>query len=183
MDSELEAMGKVLAALQGLEPDVQERVMRWTVDKLKLNASLLFQRSQLEPVTAPTSSNALPSSINVWMNQNGLTDNDLESVFHFSGSNISLVVAQPPGASGREKTINCYILAGLTALLRSGEALFTDKEARDLCSALGCFNTNHHANYLGSRGNEFVGSKEKGWTLTAPGKKRAAELVKEIAAA
>jgi hypothetical protein len=34
--------------------------------------------------------------------------------------------------------------------------------------------------HIKERGNEFTGTKEKGWSLTAPGLKRGAALVKEM---
>lgn len=65
-------------------------------------------------------------------------------------------------------------------MLASGEAKFTDKEARALCTSAGCYDGPNHASTLKARGNWFTGSKEKGWVLTAPGLKHGAALIKGL---
>ena len=66
-------------------------------------------------------------------------------------------------------------------MLISGEAKFTDKDARDVCSSAGCYDATNHATTLKAKGNWFTGTKDKGWALTAPGLKHAATLVKSLA--
>jgi hypothetical protein len=113
--------------------------------------------------------------------QNGVEYSDLEKVFHLEGGKVQVIAAHIPGKSNRERVLNCYILAGVGELLHTGEAGFTDKYARNLCEAFGCLDTTNHAKYLNEKGNNFIGSKDKGWTLTAPGRKHGATLVKEVA--
>jgi len=76
--------------------------------------------------------------------------------------------------------LNVYVMAGIAKLLEAGDPSFDDKTARDLCKSAGCFDNTNHSKYLVDKGNEFAGSKDKGWVLTAPGLKRGAALVKEI---
>jgi hypothetical protein len=71
-------------------------------------------------------------------------------------------------------------MAGIAKLLEAGDSSFDDKAARELCKSAGCFDNTNHSKYLGDKGNEFAGSKDKGWVLTAPGLKRGAALVKKI---
>ncbi len=87
-----------------------------------------------------------------------------------------------PGGSRREKVLNCYLLSGAGAFLGTGEVNFTDQKARELCEEFGCLDTTNHSKYLNEKGSEFVGSKSKSWSLTAPGKHRVSLLIKEIAA-
>jgi hypothetical protein len=75
---------------------------------------------------------------------------------------------------------NAYVVSGISQLLLKGEPSFTDKDARTLCERSGCYDSANHSAHLKDRGNEFSGSKDKGWTLTAPGLKRAAELLKQM---
>lgn len=186
-EPELEAMATVLDALQRLTSDEQSRVLRWILDKLKLPdfVSAYPQVGFLsrEQNTSKGESDLPQQSaiVATWVKQNGLTAADLESVFHLEGPEVAVIAANLPGSSTREKVLNCYVLTGIRELLRAGEPTFSDKSARDLCAEFGCLDTTNHAKYMNEKGNEFTGSKDKGWTLTAPGKKRGATLVKEIA--
>jgi hypothetical protein len=188
-EPELEAMSKVLSALQPLDEAAQLRVVRWAVEKLKLPligtsgsaGSGTFE--QVVPGPVAMEGGTIPSNAALWAKQNGITPAEIEAVFHIGNGSAELIASQIPGKSNKERVLNCYIVCGALEMLRAGDASFTDKSARALCEAFGCFDTTNHAKYLNDRGNELTGSKEKGWTLTAPGKKRAAALLKEMAAA
>lgn len=117
---------------------------------------------------------------NTWMTQNSVTRAELENVFHIE-ADATDIIGTIPGANKRAQTLNAYILTGLSQLLIGGDPSFSDKAARAVCEAAGCLDAGNHAKTLAARGSDFTGSKEKGWTLTAPGLKRAAALVKEIA--
>lgn len=112
-----------------------------------------------------------------WLKQNGLTPSDLEQVFHFGTEGVEFIASDIPGNNSKEKTYNAYLLIGVSKLLQTGEPNFDDKSARDLCRTLGCFNEGNHASYLKDKGNGLTGSKEKGWTVTAPGLKQGAGLI------
>lgn len=116
----------------------------------------------------------------IWMKQNSITPEHLDQVFHVSDGVAEVIAPQLPGKNKKEQTYSAYILAGLSQLLLTGDALFGDKEARALCERAGCYDSANHSVTLRNRGNEFTGSKERGWTLTAPGLKRAAEIIKEL---
>lgn len=187
-EPELEAMSKVLAALQSLDEAAQLRVIRWAIEKLSLPVPQVAGPQaagfeQFSPGAVAVGGAAISSSAALWAKQNGITAEEIESVFHIDGGNVDLIAAQVPGKSNRERVLSCYLISGALEILRTGDASFSDRSARALCETFGCFDTTNHSKYLNDRGNEFTGSKEKGWTLTAPGKKRAAVLVKEIAAA
>jgi hypothetical protein len=125
-------------------------------------------------------SDAFLPKVKAWMKQNTISMDQLEEVFHIADSSAEVIASEIPGNNDKEKTYNVYVLTGIAGFLATGNANFDDKSARALCKSSGCFNTANHAAYLGSRGNEFTGSKEKGWILTAPGLKRGANLIKEI---
>lgn len=116
----------------------------------------------------------------IWMKQNSITTEHLDQVFHVSDGVAEVIAPQLPGKNKKEQTYSAYILAGLSQLLLTGDASFGDKEARALCERAGCYDSANHSVTLRNRGNEFTGSKERGWTLTAPGLKRAAEIIKEL---
>ncbi|HEY2033404.1 MAG TPA: hypothetical protein VGH02_06915 [Rhizomicrobium sp.] len=121
-----------------------------------------------------------PPKAKAWSKQNGLTPDLIDQVFHGKDGAFEVIV-EPPGRSQREKTINAYILTGIAKLLGTGETTFDDKSARELCVTAGCYSGTNHATYLKDRGNDFTGNREAGWTLTSPGLKHAAELIKGFA--
>jgi hypothetical protein len=128
-----------------------------------------------QPAAASTSGTA-----KTWQKQNQITAEQLGQVFHNDNGNIHVIMGEMPGKNSREKTINAYVLTGIAQLLTSGEPKFTDKDARKLCSSAGCYDSTNHTKAMQAKGNLFTGTKEKGWTLTAPGLKHAAKLLKGL---
>lgn len=114
-----------------------------------------------------------------WARQNGLSSEELQQTFHIEGSDCHLIVSEIPGKANRDRVRNAYLLAGAARLIATGEPKFDDREARDLCDRFGFFDPTNHSKYV-KGGNEFTGSKERGWTLTAPGLKQVALLISEF---
>lgn len=114
-----------------------------------------------------------------WTRQNGLSLEELQQTFHLEGNDCQLIVSEIPGKANRDRVRNAYLLAGAARLIATGEPKFDDREARDLCERFGFFDPTNHSKYV-KGGNEFTGSKDKGWTLTAPGLKQAAQLISEL---
>jgi hypothetical protein len=112
-----------------------------------------------------------------WMTQHGITVEQIEECFHVAEAQV---VAEVPGASDREKTVNCYLLTGIASLLKTGEPRFEDAAARALCEHEACYDATNHSKYI-KFGNLASGDKAKGWTLLAPGLKTAAALVQKLA--
>jgi hypothetical protein len=115
-----------------------------------------------------------------WMKQNLVTVEHLQQVFHMSDGAIDVIAAQLSGRNKKEQTYSAYILTGIAQLLVNGVPTFDDKAARSFCEAAGCYDVANHANTLKEKGNAFTGSKDKGWTLTSPGLKRGADLIKDM---
>ena len=105
---------------------------------------------------------------------------ELQQVFHLGNGDAEVIAGDIPGKNKKEKTYSAYILIGLSKLLSTGSPAFDDKSARALCESSGCYDQANHSVHIKERGNEFTGTKDKGWTLTAPGLKRAAVLIKEM---
>jgi hypothetical protein len=114
------------------------------------------------------------------MKQNGIAAAELEQVFHITEGAVEVIAAYMPGKNKKEQTYNAYILTGLGQLLLTGNPSFQDNSARALCESSGCYDSANHSAHIRDRGNEFAGTKDKGWVLTAPGLKRAAAIVKEL---
>lgn len=128
---------------------------------------------------SPVTLTGLSPKAAAWMKQNGLTSDQLQQAFHVSDGAAEFI-GTLPGNSKKEQTYNAYIVTGIGQLLVKGEPSFEDKAARALCISAGCYDNANHSSHLKDRGNEFTGSKDKGWTLTAPGLKRGAEIIKQI---
>jgi hypothetical protein len=72
-----------------------------------------------------------------WISKNGVTHEDLEQVFHLAGE--IEIIASPRGKSKKEQTQEAYLLEGVRSFLRTGEATFTDDQARAFCRKSGCY--------------------------------------------
>lgn len=123
-------------------------------------------------------SEALPLRVRTWMRQNDLSMEDLQQVFHIENGSIE-IIAEIPGRSNREKVRNAYILTGISSLLSTGEQRFDDAAARGLCEKFGIYDSTNHSKYM-KDGNEFTGSRERGWTVTIPGLRAAAQIIKVV---
>jgi hypothetical protein len=129
---------------------------------------------------AAVPNNRLPSRVQVWMKQNEVSFDQLTSVFDIVDGVASVIASGAPGKNNAEKTKNAYLLAGIANFLTSGEPVFDDKIARQLCETLGCYDGTNHSKYIREFGNNLTGSKDRGWRVTAPGLKNAAALIIEL---
>ncbi|MCP3371172.1 hypothetical protein [Bradyrhizobium cajani] len=175
----LDAMTKVVEVLSPLSSEDRARVIGAALallgDAQSMIAAPTFGGSKADGVEL----DALPSRAKSWMSQHGVSTVELQQIFHIEGG-VADFIAAVPGRNKKEQTYNAYVLTGLGQLLCTGAPTFADKAARALCEISGCYDSANHAAHMKDKGNEFTGSKDKGWTLTAPGLKRAAELIKEL---
>jgi len=118
-----------------------------------------------------------PAKTRNWMQQHGLTLEEINQVFHF-GDEGPEIIAHIPGATKKEQVRNAYVLCGIGRLLTSGETRFDDKVARGICESGGFFDSTNHMKYM--KCSEFIGSREKGWVLTSPGMNLGASLVIQL---
>jgi hypothetical protein len=121
-----------------------------------------------------------PAQITKWMNQNNVSAEELDRVFHFHQDG-TFDLLHAPGKSKREQTLNTYTLSGLGKYLAANDRTFDDATARGFCETIGCFDAGNHAKHLKGSRSEFSGDKTKGYSLTNVGIKRGAVLVKEVA--
>jgi hypothetical protein len=173
----MEIVTKIVDLLEPLKPEERKRV---------LDSVFAFLG---EPHRDPNQKNGdlgdhgQPSHVHAsakpWMKQYSISTEEIEQVFNDADGTLS-VIATLPGKTNKEKTLNGYVLEGLRKLLSTGKGTFDDQSARDICVSSGCYDQKNHASILKGKGNWFSGSKDGGWTLTAPGLKHGAELVKEV---
>jgi hypothetical protein len=137
-------------------------------------------REAQHPATESEGEFSFPAQAKSWMRQYNITEEELQQVFQIEGGRAEIIVSDFAGHNDKERTHAAYALTGVANLLQTGNASFDDKPARQLCKTAGCYNKGNHARYMGDIGNLMMGTKDKGWTLTAPGKKYAAELIKRL---
>jgi len=123
----------------------------------------------------------LNAKARTWLRQNKLTEDQLGDVFHVDGDTVDIIAHSIPGESLADRVSNTYVLVGLRELIRTGEPKFDEEIAKAECERFGTHGKTNHARYAKSGGNLLAGSAKNGWTLTAPGLKAGAELVKKLA--
>lgn len=175
------AMSKVVEILSPLSSEERKRVVQAAFALLGEEVAPNSSSQSSDNHGKEVSSEAFPgvsAAAIPWLKKAGVTQDQLEQHLHFDGGTAK-VISLPGGASKRiDQVIHTYLMHGFAAFLATGEASFTDKEARDLCEHFGCYDATNHAKYVKEFGNKITGSKSSGWKLTAPGLTAAAELLK-----
>ncbi len=118
------------------------------------------------------------------MEQNNVSIEELEQVFHIETDGGTFEIHDVPGKSKKDKTLNTYILTGLGQFLATNAKAFEDALARQFCVEIGCYDRANHATHINKyKGSELSGNISKGFTITGTGLKRGAALVKEFVGA
>jgi len=174
-------VAKIVGELTPLDSEERKRVVQASL-------MLLGETAVAETKSAADTNKGEESSLDAgelsprartWSKQNGLSQESLSQIFHQGSDGVEIIVADIPGKGNRDKVRNAYVLLGIAKMISTGEPSFDDKDARALCERYGFLDSTNHAKYI-KGGNEFTGSKDRGWTLTAPGLKHAATLVAEL---
>jgi hypothetical protein len=176
--SAIEGIVQVLAPLASEE---RSRAIQGALVILRESPLLASSQDEGAEINVPAELGTLSVKAKTWMKQNGITPEHISEVFDFSDGVATVLAGGVPGKNSGEKTIKTYVLSGVAGLLSSGEPNFDDKTARKLCEDLGHYDNTNHAKYLKGKGSYFVGDKDKGWKLTAPGLKFGGSIVKELA--
>jgi hypothetical protein len=171
-----EAATKMVELLSPFEAEERQRVVHAALTLLGDAPVVSPGRRDHDELQA-----GLPKRAAAWLHQHGLNREQLDEIFHRDGDRVEVIAAAVPGHSNKERTVNTYLLTGVSRMLATGDGSFDDNTARQLCRNLGCYDHTNHATYLKNRGNRFTGSKEQGWQLTAPGLAQAAALIRQMA--
>jgi hypothetical protein len=167
--------------LQPLQPEERKRVIKAALTILGDETPAVNQKSEQGDTADGGGELDLPVKAHQWMKKYGVTHEHLNQVFQVENGAAEVIAHEAPGSSMKAKTINAYILTGISQLLAMGEAKFDDESARALCKTMGCFDKNNHSKFMKEKGNVLGGSKESGWSLTGPGLKSGADLIKGLA--
>lgn len=183
-DAMTKALTRLIDALKPLTSEERHRTVGAAM--MFLGETVAAQRKAAEAAAADNDDDAdsqYSPYITKWMKQYGVSSDELDQVFHFGPEN-SFDLLHAPGKWKKEQTLNTYILTGLGHYLAtSGDRNFDDGSARAFCERIGCYDQANHASHLKNKGPEFTGEKSRGYSLTNPGIRRGAALVKEISGA
>src|SRR5579872_2081097 len=198
-EPEIVAIGKVYAALVGLESDAQARILRYVADKLKVPLAA----TSIDPPASATLTDEAPHHVETehpletkgqvdkdsegispsgrkWITRNGLQVSQLSQIFSLGGDEIDLIAKKVPGKNKAKKMRSVLLLKGIAAYLGSGAARFTYQEAKEASLHYDAFDSNNPNYALKAVASEVSGTKETGFTLTPRGIAGAAELVKDM---
>jgi hypothetical protein len=114
-----------------------------------------------------------------WIQKHAVTREMLEELYHLSDEGMDIIAGNVPGASKREMTINCYLLAGIRGLLRNDLPTLDETETIAVCKRLTAYDRNNHTSNRQAVGNKISGSRPT-FTLTGPGETAAADLIKQM---
>ena len=170
--------GEVVDLLAPLSSEERGRVITASLALLGETNVIKSRSFAMEETTVGEGALPLSGKGVLWMKQNGVRASQLLEVFHFDKGTAGIIIGDMPGANTKEKVRNAYMLLGLSTYLTSGNSAVDDKIGRSLCERFGIYDhTNHAKAFKG--GNELTGSSRNGWTVTAPGLRHAAVLVKQ----
>lgn len=123
-------------------------------------------------------SDGLSAAAKVWARKHQIDREQLDHYFHFDQGKVVPISLAGTTKKKSEQVENTYLTQGMASFIATGDAAFTDDEARALCEHFGCYDTTNHAKYVKGFGNRITGSKSSGWKLTVPGFSAFADLVK-----
>ncbi|MEJ0077162.1 MAG: hypothetical protein WDO17_17305 [Alphaproteobacteria bacterium] len=169
----------IVSELSPFTSEDRQRAVQASLTLLGETRTSGVQRAVADSEDVEADGAPIPTRAKTWIKQNGLSNDQLQQVFHFEGDKVEVITASIPGKNNREKVRNAYVLLGVSRLLSGGEPKFDDKSARALCEQQGFYDHTNHMKHM-KGGNEFTGSKDKGWVLTAPGLKHGAKLVSDL---
>jgi hypothetical protein len=197
-DPEIVAISAVYAALKGLEPEAQARVLNYVALKLKIEAPKsgadqaprIGQEDRFDPRVdeevaedrddADEELEGISPVAKRWMARNGLQANQLSTVFSLGVDEIDLIAKAVPGKNKKERMHSVFLLKGIAAYLGTGAARFTHEQMKETCLHYDAFDAANFAVYLKNLSSEVSGSKGTGYTLTSRGLTNATEMVKTI---
>jgi hypothetical protein len=165
--------------LEPADPSERKKALKAAMAMLGDDTAVTDQKHAKQAVDDGDGSE-YPVKARQWMKKYDVTEEHINNVFHVEKGSAEVVAHEAPGSSGKQKTINAYVLTGISQLIATGDPKFDDKAARAVCKSMGCLDEGNHAYNMKGKGNLLGGSKDSGWTLTGPGLKSGAELVKGL---
>ena len=131
----------------------------------------------------PAAPGAVPDAVKPFLTANAITTDILEKVFHPTGPGAQLLASTIPGNGKASKLVSLSLLLCVKQALESGGFTCTLKELRELAVHYDCYDSPNFSKTLKANKN-YYNPREKGagLELSGPGRKKAGEIIKSIAA-
>ena len=132
---------------------------------------------------APLAVGGVPDVVKPFLTANAITTEILEKVFHPTGPGAQLLASSIPGNGKANKLVSLSLLLCVKQALESGSFTCTLKELRELAVHYDCYDSANFSETLKANKN-YYNPREKGAALelSGPGRKKAGEIIKGIAA-
>jgi hypothetical protein len=131
----------------------------------------------------PVAPGAVPDAVKPFLTANAITTDILEKVFHPTGPGAQLLASSMPGNGKANKLVSLSLLLCVKQALESGTFTCTLKELRELAVHYDCYDSTNFSSTLKTNKN-YYNRRDKGANLelSGPGRKKAGEIIKSIAA-
>ncbi|MCC7432017.1 hypothetical protein IT412_00670 [Candidatus Peregrinibacteria bacterium] len=180
METVTEVAAEIVKLLTPLDSENRQRAVSAAMILVGEKSLNISQPSQQNTHYNTVNDSLINNKAVAWMDQNQLTLDNLQEIFQIEPEKIEVIASDVPGKNKKEKTLNSYVLTGISKFISTGDSSFDDKLARELCTVMACYDNTNHAAYMKGKGNELAGSKDTGWKLTAPGLKKGAQIIREL---
>jgi len=133
--------------------------------------------------SAPAAPGGVPDLVKPFLTANAITTDILEKVFHPTGPAAQLLASSIPGNGKANKLVSLSLLLCVKQALESGSFTCTLKELRELAVHYDCYDSTNFSKTLKANKN-YYNPRDKGadLELSGPGRKKAGEIIKSIAA-
>jgi hypothetical protein len=125
----------------------------------------------------------IPDAVKPFLTANAITTDILEKAFHPTGPGAQLLASSIPGNGKANKLVSLSLLLCVKQALESGSFTCTLKELRELAVYYDCYDSPNFSETLKINKN-YYNPRDKGGDLelSGPGRKKAGEIIKGIAA-
>lgn len=114
-----------------------------------------------------------------WIEKNAISGHQLEMYFDIEPGQVTpLDLFGSRKASMRDRTIACFLLAGIKNLLQDGDAVLTEEEVKPLREHFGCVDATNYSKHRKAASTYMV-SKGDGYKLTNAGLSAAVAYMRE----
>lgn len=174
----------ILAVVKKCPADLQETAFRVLLQKWLDDLGSPPKAPDATAPQNPPPPTDLPQQFQTFMRANGLANEAVAKVFHPVGPGAQLVISALPGQGKGGKQISLALLTAVAQALGDGVFKCPLEDLRNLCVHYDCYDGGNFAAHLKNNTALFKGfRKGEDLELSGSGMKRAADLVKSIAAA
>ncbi len=134
-----------------------------------------------QPVSGVTSPQEIPIAASNFFSQNSIAQEQWELIFNFDGNVCNVVVQDLKEKTVSGKQIKLALLLGIKNQFVTGTPSISKDELIDMCRQYATFDSGNFSAHMKNQKILFLSKGNKGWQLTRPGCKKAAQIIKELA--